>query len=54
MLVVERSILHHWVDIDDTGILLDDKLLLVRGLFFKVQEVSQTEGDGGRTTADSQ
>jgi len=28
MLVVERSILHHWVDIDDTGILLDDKLLL--------------------------
>jgi len=28
MLVVERSILHHWVDIDDTGTLLDDKLLL--------------------------
>ena len=28
MLVVKRSILHHWVDIDDTGILLDDKLLL--------------------------
>jgi len=28
MLVVERSILHHWVDIDDTGILWDDKLLL--------------------------
>ncbi len=28
MLVVERSILHHWVGIDDAGILLDDKLLL--------------------------
>ena len=28
MLVVKRSILHHWVDIDDTGTLLDDKLLL--------------------------
>ena len=27
MLVVE-SILHHWVDIDDAGTLLDDKLLL--------------------------
>jgi hypothetical protein len=27
MLVVE-SILHHWVDYDDTGTLLDDKLLL--------------------------
>ena len=28
MLVVKRSILHHWVDIDDTGTLWDDKLLL--------------------------
>jgi len=27
MLAVE-SILHHWVDIDDTGTLWDDKLLL--------------------------
>ena len=28
MLVVKRSILHHWVDIHDTGIMLDDKFLL--------------------------